>query len=317
MDVNSPKEIIISVIIPIFNAEKYLCRMLDSIQAQTFQNFEVIMVDDGSTDSSSVICDGYAKSDSRFKAIHQSNAGVAMARKKGIENACGEYSIHADADDWVEPTMLEDLYEKAKEEDADIVICDFFDTIDQGIDKYHKINLSSHNPLDVLYDITQGCCFGGLWHKLLKLELYRKYNASFYYGINYSEDVLILAQILRHKEVKISYLNSAYYHYVHNKNSITHYASQNTYNGLKLYLAKIAEILPSDKGRFDDFKKTLPIASFQMGFMNKLVSDKESRKEYKRLRSILWHDSKSLRWRLGYIMIELNIMSVARKLIKF
>lgn len=307
----------ISVIVPVYNAENTIRRLLDSLQAQTMSSFEVIMVDDGSTDNSATICDEYAHQDSRFRVIHQSNAGVAMARKKGIESAYGIYSIHADADDWVESTMLEELYAKAYETDADIVICDYYDTSFDGVDSYHKMHLSSYNPNDVLYDITQGYCFGGLWHKLLKTDLYKKYNARFYPGINYSEDVLILAQILRHKEVKISYLNSAYYHYIHNNSSITHLASLNTYNGLKMYLAKITEILPSDNGRFDQFKETLPIASFLMGFMNRLISDKEARKEYKRLRSILWRDSKSLQWRLGYAMIELNIMSLAHKLIRF
>ena len=307
----------ISIIIPIYNAEKTIKRMLDSLQVQTMPDFEVIMVDDGSTDSSSVICDEYARKDSRFKVIHQINTGVALARKKGIEAACGEYSIHADADDWVEPTMLSELYNGACKANADIVICDYYDTSTKGIDSYHKIHLSSYSPLDVLYDITQGYCFGALWHKLLKLDLYKKYKVQFFAGINYSEDVLILAQILQHEEIKIAYLNSAYYHYIHNENSITHCVSLNTYHGLKMYLKKIAEILPSDNGRFDKFKITLPIASFQMGFMNYLVSDKESRKEYKRLRSIIWNNSNSLRWKLGYLMIEINLMFLAHKLIKF
>lgn len=146
---------------------------------------------------------------------------------------------------------------------------------------------------------------------------YKKYNARFFAGINYSEDVLILAQILKHEEVKVAYLDKAYYHYIKNEDSITHYVSQKTYNGLKMYLQKIKEILPSDNGRFDAFKRTLPIAVFQMGFMNYLISDEEARKEYLRIRTIVWENSKSLRWKLGYLMIDLNMMTLAHKLIKF
>lgn len=307
----------VSVIVPVYNAEKCVRRMLDSLSAQTIDNFEVIIVDDGSDDNSPVICADYAVNNSRFKVIHQQNKGVAMARKVGMDAAQGEYSIHADADDWVEPTMLDDLYNKAINADVDIVICDYYDTTVDGVDCYHKQRLTSDAPLDVLYDITQGKCFGALWHKLIRTNLYKKYNARFFAGINYSEDVLILAQILKHKEVKVAYLNKAYYHYIKNEDSLTHYATQKTYNGLKLYLEKIVEILPSDNGRFDAFKKTLPIAVFQMGLMNYLVSDKEARKEYLRIRSIVWGDAKSLRWKLGYLMIDLNIMTLAHKLIKF
>ena len=307
----------VSVIVPVYNAEKFVRRMLDSLSAQTIDDFEVIIVDDGSNDNSPVICDDYAVKNTRFKVIHQQNAGVAMARKAGIDAAQGEYSIHADADDWVEPTMLDELYHKALNADVDIVICDYYDTTVDGVDCYHKQCLNGDTPLDILYDITQGRCFGALWHKLIRTNLYKKYNARFFAGINYSEDVLILAQILKHEEVKVAYLDKAYYHYIKNEASITRYASQKTYSGLKMYLQKIEEILPSDNGRFDAFKRTLPIAVFQMGFMNYLVSDKEARKEYLSIRSIVWGDSKSLRWKLGYLMIDLNIMSLAHKLIKF
>mgnify|MGYP001347304787 FL=1 len=112
----------VSIIVPIYNAEKTIKCMLDSLQAQTMSSFEVIIIDDGSTDNSPNICDEYVKKDSRFRVIHQPNAGVAMSRQIGINNAHGEYSIHADADDWIEPTMLEEMYNQAKKENADIVL---------------------------------------------------------------------------------------------------------------------------------------------------------------------------------------------------
>ena len=115
----------ISVIVPVYKAEHYLARCVDTLLAQTFDDFEVILVDDGSPDNSGAICDEYALKDKRVRVIHQPNAGVSMARQKGLDNARGEYVIHADPDDWVEPDMLKELYAKAKEEDADMVICDF------------------------------------------------------------------------------------------------------------------------------------------------------------------------------------------------
>ena len=118
----------ISIIIPIYNAEKSVTKMLDSLKKQTLMDFEVIMIDDGSTDQSPTICDNYQFKDKRFKAIHKKNEGVSIARQIGIEHACGEYVIHADADDWVEPNMLESLYDEATKTNANIVFCDFFVT---------------------------------------------------------------------------------------------------------------------------------------------------------------------------------------------
>ena len=105
----------ISIIVPVYKAETYLSRCLDSIINQTFKNFEVLLIDDGSPDCSGEICDKYAAMDTRIRVLHKENGGVSSARQMGLDNAKGEYTIHADPDDWVEPNMLEELYKKAKE----------------------------------------------------------------------------------------------------------------------------------------------------------------------------------------------------------
>ena len=119
----SPK---VSIIVPVYKAEKYLHRCVDSIIAQTFKDWELLLVDDGSPDNSGKLCDEYAQKDNRIKVFHKENGGVSSARQMGLDNATGEYTIHADPDDWVEPTMLEELYAKAIEDNADMVICDYF-----------------------------------------------------------------------------------------------------------------------------------------------------------------------------------------------
>lgn len=116
----------VSIIVPVYKAEAYLHRCLDSILAQTFTDWELLLVDDGSPDRSGVICDEYAAKDDRIRVFHKENGGVSSARQKGQDEAQGEYTIHADPDDWVEPTMLEELYKKAKADDADMVICDYY-----------------------------------------------------------------------------------------------------------------------------------------------------------------------------------------------
>lgn len=308
------KEIIISIIIPIFNAQKTLKRMLDSLRAQTFQDYEVIMIDDGSTDNSSGICDEYVKSDSRFKAIHQSNAGVAMARKKGIENACGEYSIHVDADDWVEPTMLEEMYWKARTDNADIVICDYFILNNDG-SKIYKQQKVSLNPNETLKRIFEGDVFGALWNKLIRTELYQVYKVQFFKDINYCEDVLVCAQILKSPDVKISHLKKAYYCYYMNNDSITHKVSKHNYNGLLLLQIKIKEILCDVEYRI--CIERLDLSVFLLGFVSKTIAEKDISKEFRKVEKIAYVSTKSIKMKLGFFFIRHNCIAFARKLIRF
>ncbi len=116
----------VSIIVPVYNAEKYIRRCLDGILAQTFTAWEAILVNDGSTDSSRQICDEYAARNGRFCVIHQPNGGVSVARQTGIDNATGDYTIHCDPDDWMETNMLEEMVGTAEATGADIVICDYY-----------------------------------------------------------------------------------------------------------------------------------------------------------------------------------------------
>lgn len=117
---NNPK---ISVIVPVYNAEKYLHRCIDSILNQTFPDFELLLIDDGSKDQSGEICDEYAKKDSRVKVFHKENGGVSSARNVGIDNAVGEYICFCDSDDWVEKTWLLSFFERMC--DNDMLITSF------------------------------------------------------------------------------------------------------------------------------------------------------------------------------------------------
>ena len=96
----------ISVIVPVYNAEKYLHRCIDSILSQTFTDFELLLIDDGSKDGSGAICDEYAAKDNRVRVFHKENGGVSSARNLGLDNACGEWVTFVDADDYVRPSYL-------------------------------------------------------------------------------------------------------------------------------------------------------------------------------------------------------------------
>ena len=112
----------ISVIIPVYNCEKYLTQCIESVLNQTFQDFELILVDDGSHDSSPDICDNFRQKDERIQVIHKPNGGVSSARNEGIKVARGEYITFVDSDDYIEEEMMEYLYGQAQEHLADIVV---------------------------------------------------------------------------------------------------------------------------------------------------------------------------------------------------
>lgn len=201
----------ISIIVPVYNTDKYLCKCLDSILAQTYTNWEAILVDDGSTDKSGKICDDYAAKDKRFNVIHQNNGGVSVARQTGLDNATGDYIIHCDPDDWIEPTMLEELTQKAVKEDADMVICDII-THRNGIIEYSHIDLVTPTTAkEVQLQIIRQKLHGSCCNKLIRSRFCKK--AGFKPSdIIYCEDELYNIRILNN-DLKISYIPRALYNY--------------------------------------------------------------------------------------------------------
>ena len=240
---NPPK---VSVIVPVYKAEKYLHRCVDSILAQTFTDFEVLLIDDGSPDRSGEICDEYAQKDSRVRVFHKENGGVSSARQCGIDNAQGEYTIHADPDDWVEPKMLEDLYKKAKDDDADIVICDFYINTEkrQIYQKQQPTALDHETVLNELFQQLHGSC----WNKLIKRACYCKYGVKFDLNLSLCEDLFYHACLLVNS-IRVSYLPKAYYHYdlIINNNSICKNYSYGSYLYDVMLYEKFCETLKESK----------------------------------------------------------------------
>ena len=214
------KEPKISVIVPVYKAEAYLHRCVDSIIAQTFTDWELLLVDDGSPDKSGEICDEYASKDARIRVFHKENGGVSSARQKGLDEAIGEYTIHADPDDWVEPMMLEELYTKAKEDDADMVICDFYYETRRNsrVCKQKPKGLNSHV---ILQQMLAHQLHGSCWNKLIRKRCFTLYNVTFPLHIILWEDLFVTCSLLLNP-IKVSYLPKAFYHYdlIENDNSI-------------------------------------------------------------------------------------------------
>ena len=200
-------------------AENTLKRCIDSVLAQTFTNFEVLLIDDGSPDRSGEMCDEYAQKDSRIRVFHKQNGGVASARQLGMDEAKGEYVIHADPDDYVEPEMLHELYSCAVNNHADIVICDYYINYPdhQQLVRQQPSSLDHVSVLNELFQQLHGSCC----NKLVKRSCYMKYGITFPKNVSYCEDVSFWVMLLKNP-VNIAYVPMAFYHYVQNNSSIVH-----------------------------------------------------------------------------------------------
>lgn len=205
----------VSVIMAAYNAEKYISRALDSILAQTMNDFELIVVDDGSTDTTADIVDAYATRDTRVRVIHQDNGGVAKARQAGIDFASGEYTIHMDSDDWADSEMLQDMYDAAIANSADILICDYYETFPDR-EVYNTQRLDPADRVSVFGQMLNNLA-GALWNKLIRRELYAQYGVRFNPEIRDEEDKLICLKFLS-QDITVSYLGKAFYHYDHRAN---------------------------------------------------------------------------------------------------
>lgn len=267
----------ISVIVPVYKAEKYLHRCVDSILAQTFTDFEVLLIDDGSPDRSGEICDEYAEKDSRVRVFHKENGGVSSARQCGIDNAQGEYTIHADPDDWVEPNMLEELYAKAQEDDADMVICDYFVNHRQS-QLYQQQRPSCLNHIIVLKELFEhlhgSCC-----NKLLRKSCYKSNNIKYDHALKCKEDLIFNIRVLL-QPISISYVPKAYYHYDHysNDNSLVRTTS---YEQDVLFSKKLRIVLTPNL-----FNEVYPNIAYQF-LMKRCLTEVCSEKKYKFLYSCL------------------------------
>lgn len=183
----------VSVIVPVFNAEKSLKKTIESILTQTYTDFELILIDDGSSDSSFNICKSYAKSDSRVIAVHKENGGVSSARNLGLTKASGEYVAFVDADDWVGPEYLNNLVSAAETKAADLVI-NYAEVYlhGKGEKENYPEQLIENKDYTSLFLQNDLIWHTSPWSKLFKLETIIKSAIKFPENINIGEDAIFL-----------------------------------------------------------------------------------------------------------------------------
>jgi glycosyltransferase involved in cell wall biosynthesis len=221
----------VSIIVAVYCVEKYLKRCLDSIIGQTFLDFECIIVDDCSPDNSPAICDDYAKNDNRIIVFHkQQNEGLPQARKTGFNISKGQYILFVDGDDYLENTMIEKIYYKAKHENLDIVCCDIY--VDKhGSIRYNKQRISGSDKTTIIKQLLTGSVWHNVWNKLIKNNICKK---IIFPVTSNGEDWVIIIQAIYYS-INIGYLHEALYHYCFNSMSITSDKSKKLLGYCELY----------------------------------------------------------------------------------
>lgn len=219
----------ISIIVPIYNVEKYLFKCINSIIMQTYTNLQIILIDDGSTDTSGNICDQYAQKDCRIEVYHTTNRGLVAARKYGLKKAIGEYIGFVDGDDYIDPVMFMKLLQNIIESDSDFVhsayieednrvrniICNYIEMVIDTSDISHKEDFLCNSVLDEMK------IFPSIWSKLFKADFIKKCYHFIPDSQQYGEDMICLVRcILESQSIALS--KNAMYYYQVRERSLSH-----------------------------------------------------------------------------------------------
>lgn len=211
----------ISIIIPIYNAEKYLLKCLDALANQTFKDIEILCIDDGSKDKSLRILKQYASQDSRFKVFTQTNSGPAAARNLGLKNASGKYLMFCDSDDWYEPNMCEQMYKTIISQNVDVVVCGC-NIIDEEKNIRLQEDLSYYQlKYEKKQNITTDVFWNTnvlLWNKIFKTDIIRHYKMSFPTGYEHDDDCFYWQYMIVSQTAY--FLQDKLYNYLRRNNSI-------------------------------------------------------------------------------------------------
>lgn len=303
---------LISIIVPVYNVEKYLTRCIDSILNQSYRNIEIILVDDGSPDNCGAICDKYAKKDARIKVIHKKNGGLSSARNAGIEISTGDYIGFIDSDDWIAEDMYEHLLRLIKDTKSDVACCRWRDVYDEIAIKSDtdSTRFNIYEEDEILYNFFKGEFKSATCPRLYKRSLLKK--IRFYEG-RVNEDYLFSYEIFSSCKRVVQSEAPKYMYYVNNI-SITR-------NGLREkdldYIFVCNEVLNMVK-RSSNYKKfekyaeiRLSRASFTLLMKLAYYGSKLDHKRTQEIKKILLTNL-----RRDYVkLIKSNIIPINRKIV--
>ena len=214
----------VSIVVPVYNAEKTIRKCVDSILSQEYIDFELLLIDDGSSDLSGKICDGYAKEDSRVRVIHKENTGVSASRNLAIERAKGKYLQFVDSDDWVSRDATRSFVECAEKYGCDMVVSDFYRVVDGRMSQ--KGNIPEHGVFSLeeyaayMMKSPADFYYGVLWNKLYRRDIVMENRIRMNPSIKWCEDFMFNLEYLRHSHVFYS-IHSPLYYYVRTSGSLS------------------------------------------------------------------------------------------------
>lgn len=306
----------ISVIIPVYNNEMYICRCLDSVLMQTYTNYEIIIIDDGSTDGSGAICDQYQKNHKNIHVIHQRNMGLASSRKTGIENANGKYVTFIDSDDYVSRELLEYLYNYI--EDYDIITCAH--TVISASKERAKIPFKEeyrdiqNTEQMIRMFFEEKYIEASAWGKLVKRDLY--FQIDMCEGAVPGEEICTSLQLLRLAN-GIRILSKPLYFYWQNLQGISHSGYTDRHRkGLENYI-KICDLLIQDYPQYEKMIGTY-FCKYEMSIMTAMVRNNRYEKEVilmlqEQLKKYFWkllcNNNTALYYKISATMIIIDYRS--------
>lgn len=282
------REKLISIIVPVYNIEKYIEKCILSIINQTYKNLQIILVDDGSTDCSGQICDDYMKKDQRIQVIHQKNAGLVCARKAGLEKAEGAFVGFVDGDDYIDRNMFFEMLQDILLYDVDFVHTGYFKEkngnveiradFESGI--YDIENSKADFLRHYILEATSGKSISySIWSKLFKKELIEKCYQRVPSDQSYGEDLLALIACIFESD-RIYLRKKAYYHYVYRNNSITN-------TGWLSVAVKTTDLYKCLRSQLEHYKRDTELESslnrwFQMHIIENVLSMQDIRLDMQR-----------------------------------
>ena len=228
---------LISIIVPVYNVEKYLSKCIESILHQTYNNWELILVDDGTPDNSGKICDEYALKDYRIKVFHKANGGVSSARNLGLEKASGNFIMFIDSDDWISENCLEISLDEINKDNLDAIQFGFIEVFPEKENPKIKKTTAILNGEEYIQTSSFNV---SVWGGVYKKEIIDKYQLSFPTQLKLAEDQFFVLNFLKYTQ-RIKYLDIALYYYLQRADSAVHTSKSNDMLISCEYLIKISQ----------------------------------------------------------------------------
>lgn len=295
---NTPE---ISIIVPIYKIERYLHQCIDSILMQTFTDFELLLIDDGSPDGCPAICDEYAKKDARVRVFHKLNGGLTSARNCGLDNSNGNWIMHIDGDDWVEPTYIEELYSAAIKNKADIAICGFRFAYEDGrCIEEHPILWDDNKPASMNRYIASVWAIACA--SIHKSKLYTDNGVRSPKNITFCEDFHLMARLCFFAD-KVTSIDRPLYNYRQQPSSIVHSTTLEKRRKDELTTYKEISEFFYDHGVIELYKKTISWRTINA--LWDMILDPSHFEEFKKYNP----DKKNYIWSCPYIGFKLKVLA--------